>query len=208
MTPRRAKTYVWLFGVLALSVGGNLFLLQSKDGVGRGMIGRMHQTAGGPASGPQPGAAGRVESETVRAVQRELRQAGYYAGETDGRVNAMTQAAVLAFEQRHGLALTAEPSQKVLEALIFGQPVVAAGNGRGLQAVRGSAAERLLHDINARLVSLGYAPGKDDGTISPELIKAIRAFERDCGLEPTGFVSAGLMMHLRRGSTASAPRRG
>lgn len=207
MTPRRAKTYVWLFGVLALSVGANLFLLQSKDGLGPGMIGRIHQTAGGPEGGSTSAGVGRAESETVRAVQRELRQAGFYAGEIDGRINSSTQVAIFAFEQRHGMALTAEPSQMVLEALIFGQPNVSDTRGLGLRAVRGSAAERLLRDINVRLIGLGYAPGKDDGTISPELVAAIRAFERDSGLESTGFVSAGLMMHLYRSSASFTPRR-
>jgi hypothetical protein len=74
--------------------------------------------------GPEEEAAAPVPSlptdeATVKKVQQLLREKGYYAvGPDDGDAAALTQAAILAFRNEHGLPLTPEIDAELLEALV------------------------------------------------------------------------------------------
>lgn len=59
----------------------------------------------------------KVDSETVRAIQRELKQRGYRPGPTDGRLGAETVAAIKSFESDQGLVPTGRISAQVLSRL-------------------------------------------------------------------------------------------
>lgn len=43
-----------------------------------------------------------------------------------------------------------------------------------------------LRGVQARLINLGYFNGREDGHATPHLVAAIRAFQEEEGLEPTG----------------------
>ena len=217
MTPQRAKTYVWLLVALAASVGANLMFFQPGEAarkrlIAQGESGSRHAAGGTAVQSARISissardTSSAIDPQTILAVQRELKQAGYYPGQIDGRASYLTHAAIFAFERESGMPLTGEPSQALLKSIILGP---ARRNGTGLsRIVRGSAAERLIRDIQIKLVDLGYAAGNDDGRMTSQLIRAIRAFEVDSGLQPTGNISAGLLMHLHRSTAAFQPRRG
>ena len=63
-------------------------------------------------------------------------------------------------------------------------PAPAADGGPQIEAV-----QRVLAD-------LGYAPGRIDGQLGPQTVEAIRRFQRDRGLEPSGELSADLLDEL------------
>src|SRR5690606_14381969 len=63
-----------------------------------------------------------IDSDVVRAVQRELIDRGYEAGPVDGVAHAVTRAAVMAYEHDHGLPLTGQPSEDLLKKILFGVP--------------------------------------------------------------------------------------
>ena len=54
-------------------------------------------------------------SETIRAIQRELRQRGYGAWSSDGVMRPVTRAAIMAYEHDQGLPLTGEASEALLK---------------------------------------------------------------------------------------------
>ncbi|MCF3638620.1 peptidoglycan-binding protein [Rhizobium sp. TRM95111] len=62
-------------------------------------------------------AAAAVPSQLVRGIQTELARQGFFARETDGLLTDETVAAIRAFEERRGLAVTGEPSDRLLAAL-------------------------------------------------------------------------------------------
>ena len=45
---------------------------------------------------------------------------------------------------------------------------------------------RTMHDVQQRLLELGYDPGPVDGIAGPQTRTALGAFQKDRGLRPTG----------------------
>lgn len=216
MSAQRAKIYVRLFAALSLSVLANIILFQPRLPQ-RGPFGGAESSASGgeakamrlaavPASPARPRSPEQT-AESIRAVQRELKELGHYPGQIDGRSSPLTHAAVLAYEQQHGIALTGEPTDALLKGLILGPTANPPATTGGPGLMPGSAAERLVQDVRGILSSLGYNAGRQDGRLSPELIRAIRAYEADNGLQPpTGRITATLLLHLQRKQAAFRAR--
>jgi peptidoglycan hydrolase-like protein with peptidoglycan-binding domain len=136
---------------------------------------------------------------TVRAVQAELLRRGYEPGSNDGSPGLVTRAAVLAYEHDQGLPLTADPSPEVLAHLRHGTsaPGVAIGlDGEATQPA--GQAENVIRSVQQSLRALGYLAASPDGQISDDTVRAIREFEMDTGLVPTGRISAPLVTRLAR----------
>jgi peptidoglycan hydrolase-like protein with peptidoglycan-binding domain len=136
---------------------------------------------------------------TIRAVQTELTQRGYSPGAADGATGLVTRAAVLAYEYDQGLPLTADPSPEVLAHLRHGSsaPGMAIGlNGEATPAA--GQAEAVISWVQQALHQLGYLGRKPDGQNNEETIRAIREFEMDTGMIPTGRVSAPLVVRLAK----------
>ncbi len=140
-----------------------------------------------------------VTQQTVRAIQRELTDRGYDPGAADGNIGLLTQAAIMAYEHDQGLVLTGEPSERLLRRIILGVSTEDDGARPG-KARDGEAAERLIKGVQKALASLKYAPGQTDGQLGDETMRAIREFEMDQGLVPTGRVSGRLIVRLARAS--------
>lgn len=197
MTPQRARTYCWLFAAMSVSVCANLLLFQPGRNVASGADSRVMHAGAAGAHG-----AGQV-ADTVRAIQRELKELRLYPGQVDGKPSPLVHAAIVAYEQAQALPITGEPTQALLRDMIVGPSAIAAPpSGQGFGVAPGTAAERLIRDIRQKLIALGYAAGGGDGRMSIELIQGIRAFERDSALPQTGRVSAQLLLHLQRSAAA------
>ena len=140
-----------------------------------------------------------VTQQTVRAIQRELTDRGYDPGPADGNIGLLTQAAIMAYEHDQGLPLTGEPSERLLRRIILGVSTEDSG-ARPAKGSDGDSAERLIKGVQKALASLKYAPGQTDGLLSDETMRAIREFEMDQGLVPTGRVSGRLIVRLARAS--------
>ncbi len=198
MSPQRARTYFWLFAAMSASVCANLLLFQPRlDGKTTATDSKAMRAGTGTSVG-----AGQV-ADTVRAIQRELKELRLYPGQLDGKPSPLVHAAIVAYEQAQALPITGEPTQALLRDLIVGPSAVnAPPPGQGFGVAQGSAAERLIRDIRQKLIALGYATGGGDGRMNIELIQGIRAFERDNALPQTGRVSAQLLLQLQRSATA------
>ena len=192
MTPQRAKAYVALLLLLLGAVGVNVLLLQPP---GRGReIHRVDERT--PLQVPE------TNPTTIGAVQRELQRRGYYPGPQDGAVSLMTSAAVLGFEYDAGLPLTGAPSESVLKAIIMGE-ASPQGSRQNWQPEPGTAAESTVREVQRALARLGYGVGNIDGRLSEETVRAIREYEMDQDLKPSGRISGPLIAKL----TAPRPAR-
>jgi peptidoglycan hydrolase-like protein with peptidoglycan-binding domain len=152
--------------------------------------GAASDVSAGPIIQPAPAAA---SIDTVRAVQRELRQRGYGALGSDGSMRPATRAAIMAFEYDHGLPLTGQASEALLRRILFGG-AVSADPAAG--KVRSSEAQEMVRSVQQSLAALGYQPGPADGQLAADTIRAIREFEIDKGLVPKGRISAELLAQL------------
>jgi peptidoglycan hydrolase-like protein with peptidoglycan-binding domain len=171
-----------------------------------GGIGRFAPAAGSLelANAIVVGSEGRMP-DIVRAIQAALAQRGYEPGVADGVVGLATRAAILAYEHDQGLPLTAEPAEHLLLHL-QGRPLALPPSARANRPSRTPHLEALVRTVQQSLSGLGYFSGKIDGIGGEETTRAIREYEMDHGLVPTGRISAPLINRLARAS--ATPRSG
>ncbi len=141
------------------------------------------------------------DAETIRAIQKELTTRNYGPLVVNGQSGPLTQAAIMGWEFDNGFALTGEASVKTLKRLSEGAPKTADPHAR---KIRTAEAELVVSKVQHALTSLGYQPGKIDGRFGHETERAIRLFESDTSLEPTGRISAELFTRLARGMGAKS----
>lgn len=202
---QRARTYLWLFVAMSVSVLVNLLAFQQGTvGIAAKGDSKVLRVGGGAV---KPSEADLL-AETVRAIQRELKELKLYPGQLDGKQTPLIHAAIMAYEQAQALPLTGEPTQSLLRDLIVGPQAGGATLQAGFGVVAGSAAERLVKEIRLKLVALGYAPGSVEGKVTVDLMRAIRAFERDNGMSETGRISAALVLQLQRSAASFKTRAG
>ncbi len=199
------------FPLLCAGVALNLFLLQPRAGR-LATVAVITPREGGPQdaaaatklAAPLPPvaqpAAPVSTADTVRAIRRELHAQGYEAGAPDGTPDIILKAAILAYEYDHGLALTAEPSEQLLKAILLNGPSTGGASAR--RAARtttvGPGAAQLIRHVQEALARLGYITAKPDGRWSEDLAHAIRDFEIDQNLPETGRISGQLVARLAR----------
>ena len=144
----------------------------------------------------KPEASAVGATEVTRAVQRELKIRGYETGSADGSQSLMTRAAIMGFEYDHALPMTGKPSRRLLKAIILGD------GARGARTVgsngQSNEAADVIRSVQASLAKAGYKPGRVTGKLSPETMRAIRAFEADQALPETGRMSGPLVSRLAR----------
>ena len=146
--------------------------------------------------------------EIVKGIQQKLVQRGYEPGTPDGVTGVVTRAAIMAYEHDHGLQVTGEPSEVLLQHMqgpgaakqANAQPGVAKSRPQ-----RSGNAEQITRTVQQSLAQLGYFAGKIDGRAGDDTVRSIREYEMDTGLTPTGRVSAPLLIKLARSSSAQKP---
>ncbi|MEO1205941.1 MAG: peptidoglycan-binding domain-containing protein [Pseudomonadota bacterium] len=134
--------------------------------------------------------------EIARSIQVALKTKGYAPGPADGVPGLMTRAALMAFEHDHGLALSADVTQKRLEMLIYGVPENLKHQGALASLQVGPIARDVIRTVQGSLKTVGYDTGPVDGTMSLQMSRAISEFEADQGLAETGRISGKLMAKL------------
>lgn len=135
--------------------------------------------------------------ELVKALQRELKSKGYDPGAEDGQAGLVTQAAILAYQYDHGLDLTAEPTEALLQAIVLGQPGHKNSRKRPRAAMKGSAQD-VVRLTQRGLKQQGFWAGGVNGQYDVRLSRAIQAFETSQQLPATGRVSGRFMARLVR----------
>jgi peptidoglycan hydrolase-like protein with peptidoglycan-binding domain len=135
-------------------------------------------------------------AELILAIQRELKQKGYETGTQDGLAGLVTRAAIMAYEWDNGLAITAEPSQALLQQILLGASAGLPGSKSG--QTPGPAAEQVIRTVQQSLSVLGYGPLTVDGKLGADTVRAIRKFEQRQALRESGRISGELVAKLAR----------
>jgi peptidoglycan hydrolase-like protein with peptidoglycan-binding domain len=235
MLPRRMTVQLIAFLVLSGGVAANVFFLQTggrgaqsarvsdatawhiaaieaaefgdTGSIERGARNTTQAPALNLAAVPSAGDAAKGSAtEVTRAVQRELQIRGYETGGSDGIAGIMTRGAITAYEYDHNLPLSGQPSDRLLKAIILGEGGKAKGKGG---EVKTAEAQDVVRSVQRSLAKLGYKPGAPNGRLTPDTLRAIRAFEGDQALPETGRISGPLIARLLRlsgdGRVAAAP---
>ena len=119
----------------------------------------------------------------VADIQTALTELGYYTGPIDGQMNDEFMAAVAAFQTDNGLEPTGELDAATIAAIqeaLADNPILTA----------------TITEVQQLLTELGYYAGPVDGLWSEALSDAIKAFQTDLGVEPTGILDAATLQAI------------
>ena len=76
-----------------------------------------------------PGQQQLITKDNLKVIQERLKAEGVYAGPVDGEVNAQTEAALRAYQQKQGLPVSGEADEATLRALQLELPTSPQGEG-------------------------------------------------------------------------------
>ena len=206
--------------LMTLGVGVNMLAFQNKEQAspietgglqartawvdGPGLL--LGPTDPGPGAGSSnaesvPPPVGESEdansAEITRGIQRELGARGYEPGQPDGVAGLVTRAAIFAYEYDNGLVLSGKPSESLLSQIILGSSSLSQNAARPGKTMT-SDGEALVRTVKQQLSALGYQAGPAGGALTPEFSRAIREFEADQKLKPSGHISAPMVSRLIR----------
>lgn len=157
---------------------------------------RLFDEAGCLTGEQQEQASGAARDYTL-ALQKSLAGADYYQGEIDGVYGPTTVDAVSALQEKHHLPVTGTVDKATDAALQ--DDLAAKGGAEAEQAVASTAA------VQQTLKLAGHWPGAVDGAWTPELTEALKAFQTELKVEPTGTVDAATIAAVQKKVAAPAP---
>ncbi len=150
---------------------------------------RLFSEAGCLTDEQQEQAAAAVHDYTA-ALQQSLALAGYFTAEVDGVYGPATVDAVQSLQEAHGLPATGTVDKATAAALE--SDLAAQGGAAEKQSVATTAA------VQQTLSLAGFWTGPVDGEWTPALTEALKAFQTELGVKPTGTVDAATIAALER----------
>jgi peptidoglycan hydrolase-like protein with peptidoglycan-binding domain len=136
----------------------------------------------GCLTGEQQKQADAAVRDYTAALQKSLAAAGYYQGEADGVYGPSTVEAVEQLQRAHGLPVTGTVDKATDAALRA--DLTAKGGVAAQQALVSTAA------VQQTLKITGFWNGPVDGQWTPALTEALKDFQTELGVKPTGTVDA------------------
>lgn len=131
------------------------------------------------------------------ALQQSLLDAGYYDGEVDGVYGPATVDAIETLQQAHGLPITGTVDQATDAALQ--SDLAAKGEVIAQQSVTSTAA------VQQTLKLAGFWDGPVDGEWTNALTEALKEFQTQLKVKPTGTVDAATIAALEQAIAEAAP---
>ena len=207
MEPQQARMTLFVFMAFSATIVFNALFLQKDAGFATRDV--PTSASAGQQSGVQPISYIDERRTLLLALRRELSGRNYFPGHAssriDGRVDAMTIGAIMAYQHDSGLQVTGLASDALLKSFLFGVDKSRHQSEDNRRASRSPS--QLVAEIQGILSAKGHYGGKIDGLISPQTMEAVKRFESNRGLPVTGRVSGLLVQELTRltgvGFTAS-----
>jgi peptidoglycan hydrolase-like protein with peptidoglycan-binding domain len=144
---------------------------------------------------PQKQQAQTAVHDYTVALQSALGEAGYFHSAVDGVYGPSTVEAVEAVQKAHGLPVTGTVDKATAAALQ--SDLQAKGGAAALEAVASTAA------VQQTLKLAGFWDGPVDGTWTPALTDAVKAFQTELGVPASGTVDAATVTALQESIAAA-----
>lgn len=152
--------------------------------------------AAGQTSAAAPGGATRALATAPAAVTPAPSPAVEFEIDQQTEFDQQTERAVRAFQQSRGLTADGRVSEETWRAL------EAARWRLGARTLYQSVPEPLIgddvHQLQERLLEMGYDVGRADGVYGPRTARAVAVFQREVGLAPDGSAGPQTLAVLRR----------
>ncbi len=169
---------------------------------------------------------GMKGSEAVRAMQRRLKELGYYNGVIDGDFGDGTELAVRSFQSNNGLTVDGKAGESTLNRLNSSsakRPSSSSGSGQRVTPIpqytpvtqfynvtpapdgsyvtlRPGSSGTLVSNLQNALRRQGYYNGTVDGKYGTGTIEAVIRFQADHGLSQDGVAGAATQRILYEGN--------
>ena len=142
----------------------------------------------------------RNQSETtsllVWEIENELARRDFYVGPIDGTVDAQTHTAIKIYQRMAGLDHNGKASYPLLQH-------IESSNLRNTSEV----ASVLVWQIERALADRGYRTGPIDGTMDATTNEAVRSYQHDAGLPPTGEIDKALLANIEQSDKQQVSQR-
>ncbi|HHY83574.1 MAG TPA: hypothetical protein GX505_13000 [Clostridiales bacterium] len=138
------------------------------------------------------------KGSAVVALQQRLIELGYLKDKADGSYGPLTEEAVRKFQKAHGLEVDGVAGPKT-QSVLYSKNAKPAGDSSTLPSRSGSPITRTLRkgdqgsdvaELQRRLKELKYYTGSIDGKFGSQTLSAVKAFQKDHGLEVDGVVGS------------------
>ncbi len=208
--------------VVITGESGNYYIVSYEGNVGYVLKAFLVSTNGFdlPASAPAeentpssyPLLYAGSKGDAVKALQSALKELGFYSAAVDGSFGSGTRSAVVAFQQKNGLAQTGTADEDTQKLIYEGKPKNKKGAAvtvktvsplEGAPIVSGSRGDKVVK-LQERLKELGYYTGSADGVAGSATVSAIKAFQKKNGLKQTGNADADTQALLYSANALSA----
>ena len=147
--------------------------------------------AAAPTPTPKPDLQLGSQGSQVKSLQKRLFSLGFYAGSATGKYQAATMGAVSAYQQAAGIAQTGTASS-ALQAQIMNEDKYV-GTARKLTLKAQGVVVRVLEE---KLQALGLFGGTPDGSYDKLTAQAVKAYQQQKGLSPTGVATGSLQQMI------------
>ena len=141
--------------------------------------------------------AEKAVRDYTTALQKSLRDAGYFEGEVDGVYGPTTVDAVESLQEAHGLPSTGTVDKATADALAA--DLAAKGGAAAAEEVASTSA------VQQTLKLAGFWDGPVDGEWTPELTDALKEFQTELGVKPTGTVDAATVAAAEKAIAEAQP---
>lgn len=176
------------FAALALAIAVNALFLQAGRHPAPLFV---HPTANaGKAAERDP---------LVEAVQSALKSAGSYSGPVDGALGPQTKAAIAAFQRSTGRTGSGIPTPDLPGAIKSAPHLGQAGAvpPAPTPPPQNPVDVARVAAVQEALARAAYGQLRSDGVFGPQTEQAIRRFQEEHGLTPTGAIDDRLIVELR-----------
>ena len=123
------------------------------------------------------------EGDSVKTLQKRLKELGYYTGSVDGRFGQGTTAAVMAFQLTNNLTVDGKAGPATQRSLYN------SGSAISYSALRAGDTGSAVRNLQYTLYELGYYDGSIDGDYGQTTTDAVRAFQIQNKLTPVDGVA-------------------
>ncbi len=134
----------------------------------------------------------------IELIQKTLKDQGFYGSTVDGVSGPATEAAMTAYAKENGIARKGNLREAVLDHIQYNRQLRDAIKITTPAPDDDAVSQKTVGMIQTGLSELGYDPGPVDGKLGQKTHDAIRDFQRDRALLPTGEPSGDLLIELRK----------
>lgn len=141
----------------------------------------------------------------VKQMQNRLIQLGYLTGSASGKVDDITEQAIISFQKRNSLDSDGIAGPGTLEKL-YSNSARQASSAMGVIGVTLKTGDEgaAVRTLQSKLKSLGYLSGSVDGSYGTATADAVKAFQRANGLTADGKAGYSTLQKLFAGTVSTA----